>query len=61
MWTNCVTYSKSKFSQNTTNLLSVNVATCFDSSSYYQANCWTMFKVHQVKVHIWDPKMFTEM
>jgi len=27
-----------KFSQNTTNLLSIKVATCFDSRSHYQAN-----------------------
>ena len=31
-------YSKSKFSQNTTNLLSIKVATCFDSRSHHQAN-----------------------
>jgi len=44
---------KSKFSQNTTNLLSIiNVATCFDSRSHHQANYWTMFVVHQLKVHI---------
>jgi len=29
---------KSKFSQNTTNLLSIRVATCFDSRNYHQAN-----------------------
>jgi predicted DCC family thiol-disulfide oxidoreductase YuxK len=41
-----------KFSQNTTNLLSIiDVATCFDSQSHHQANYWTMFRVHQVKVH----------
>jgi hypothetical protein len=45
-------YPKSKFSQNTTNLLSTNVATCFDSRSHHQVNYWTMFEVHQVKVHI---------
>jgi len=45
-------YSKSKFSQNTTNILSIKVATCFDSSSHHQANYWTMHEVHQVKVHI---------
>jgi len=45
-------YSKSKFSQNTTNLLSIiNMATCFDSQSHHQANYWTMFEVQQVKVH----------
>jgi len=31
-------YSKSEFSQSTTNLLSVKVATCFDSRSHHQAN-----------------------
>jgi hypothetical protein len=37
-------YSKSKFSQNATNLLSIiNVATCFDSQSHHQAN---YFKEH---------------
>ena len=45
-------YSKSKFSQNTTNLLSIKVATCFDSRSHHKANYWIMFEVHQVKVHI---------
>ena len=46
--------SQDKFqSQNTTNLLSIiNVATCFDSQSHHLANHWTVFKVHQVKVHI---------
>jgi len=48
----CGKYSNSKFSQNTTNLLSIKVATCFDSRSHHQANYWTMFEVHQVKVHI---------
>ena len=39
--------------QNITNLLSIiNVETCFDSQIHHQANYWTMFKVHQVKVHI---------
>jgi len=45
-------YSKSRFSQNTTNLLSNKVATCFDSRSHHQANYWTMYEVRQVKVHI---------
>ena len=45
-------YSKSKFSRNTTNLLSIKVATCFDSRSHHKANYWTMFEVRQVKVHI---------
>ena len=45
-------YSKSKFSQNTTNLLSIKMATCFDSQSHHQANYRTMLKVHEVKVHI---------
>ena len=49
-------YSKSQFSQNTTNLLSIKVATCFDSRSRHQASYWTMFEEHQVKVYIWDPK-----
>ena len=31
-------YSKSKFKQNTTNLLSIKVATRFDSKSHHQAN-----------------------
>jgi hypothetical protein len=31
-------YSKSKYSQNTTNLLSIKMATCFDSRSLHQAN-----------------------
>jgi hypothetical protein len=44
-------YSKSKFSQNTTNLLSIKVATRFDSRSHHQANYWTMYEVHEVKVH----------
>ena len=43
----------SKFSQNTTNLLSVmNAATCCDSKSLNQANNWTMCKVHQEAMHI---------
>jgi len=42
---------KWKFSQNTTILLSIKVVTCFDSRSHHQANYWTMFEVHQVKVH----------
>ena len=52
--TRCVfsKYSKSKFSKNTTDLLSIRVATCFDSGSHHQANYWTMFEVHQVKLHI---------
>ena len=45
-------YSKSRFSQNTTNLLSIKVATYFDSRSHHQVNYWTMFELHQVKVHI---------
>ena len=52
-------YSNSKFSQNTTNLLPIKVATCLDSRSHHQANYWTMFEAHQVKGHIWDPKVFT--
>jgi hypothetical protein len=45
-------YSKSKFSQNTTILLSIKVATRFDSRSHHQANYWTMCEVQQVKVHV---------
>jgi len=45
-------YSNSKFSQNTTILLSIKVVTCFDSRSHHQANYWTMFEVHQVKVQV---------
>jgi len=45
-------YFKSKFSQNTTNLLSIKVATCFDLRLHHQANYRTMYEVHQVKVHI---------
>jgi hypothetical protein len=49
-----------KFSQNTTNLFSVKVAKYFDSRSQHQANFWTTYKVHQVKVHIFEiPKMCT--
>jgi len=52
-------YWKSKFSQNTTNLLSK--WTCFDSMSrHHQANYWNMFEVHQVKVHIWVPKFLQQ-
>jgi hypothetical protein len=41
------------FSQNTTNLLSiVNVATCYELQSQRQANHWNIFKVYQVKVHV---------
>ena len=43
---------KIKFSQNTTNLLSIKLATCFDSKGHHQANYWTMFKVHQETTHI---------
>jgi len=35
---NIPSYSKSKFSQNTTNLLSIKVAICFDPRSHHQAN-----------------------
>jgi hypothetical protein len=53
-------YSKSKFSQNTADLLSIKVATCFDSRSHHQANYWIMYEVHQVKVHIFGiPNMCT--
>ena len=45
-------YSKNEFSQNTTNLLPIKVATCFDSRSHHQANYWTMYEVQEVKVHI---------
>jgi hypothetical protein len=51
MWIGRMYTSKSKFSQNTTILLLIKVATCFDSRSH-QANCWTIYVVHQVKVHI---------
>jgi len=52
-------YSNSKFSQNTTNLISIKGATCFDSRSHHQANYLTVFEVQQVKVHIFEiPKIF---
>jgi hypothetical protein len=38
--------------RNTTNLLSIKVATCFDSRSHHQANYRTTFEIHQVKVQI---------
>ena len=41
-------HSTSKSSQNTTNLLSIKVATCFDSRSQHQANYWTMYEVHYI-------------
>jgi hypothetical protein len=49
-------YSKSKFGQNTTNLLSIEVATCFDSRSHHQANYWTTYEVRQRFQNVYNSK-----
>jgi hypothetical protein len=54
-------YTKSKFSQNTANLLSIKVATCFDSRSRHQASYKTMFQVHQVKVHFFGIAKYLQL
>jgi hypothetical protein len=53
-------YSKSKFSQNTTNLLSIiNMATCFDSESSPGQLLNQVLGISSKSAHFWDPKLFT--